>query len=444
MNRTPPVGLVVLLCLPLAMMGCVAPSESGPGGRQIPLTPGGTVSQSGPVSVGATQDPAEPSDLVKQMRLRDEQEALGRNGTTGELRGDGELQRRNDPSPEPPAPPPANDDAEAEGRSDSGSGAVEPDAPIYPVAGMVGQVNGLPIYTDDVLEPISEQLRALAEQHEPGEFRRQASGLIEGRVRQMVIDALIFTEAERDLTDKERQGLRESLRRKEAELIRQYGQGSRAVAERTLQEKEGKDLAQALRDYRQSSVVQRYIRKTIVPKVSVTRRELERAYEAQGERFNQDASRTVRVIVTGEAEAAAVRSALDAGQPFAEVAAGEANRFRREEGGLWGKVAGESPFAVDAVNQAVMRLDAGEWAGPIDAGEGDAWFVKVDEVQRAQVVPLKEAQRELDRRLREQQFRELTMKYREEVTGRGSYTDIETMVQAVLAVAASRYEMGAV
>ena len=448
----------VVACLPLALAGCLS-EPADPSVPQIPLTPGATISQAGGATVGAQVDPAEPSPLVERMRLRDRQQATDPYPPADELRGASELEGRDgvrldQPAPPPPPPPPPADDADTGSGGDASSGTVRPDQPLYPVAGMVGQVNGLPIYADEVLEPIGEQLRALAQQHDAAEFRRQASGLIEGRVRQMVIDALIYAEAERDLSDAERQGLREMVRRREAELIRERGQGSRAVAERALAEREGQSLAQALRAYRERSVVQRYMRKTIAPKITVTRRELERAYTADSERYTTGDSRTVRVIVTGEDEAGAVGSALDSGRAFAEVASGEMNRFRASTGGLWGEVEGQPQFAVEAVNEAVTRLGEGEWAGPIEAGgegggngeggEGEVWFVAVEDVERGETVPLKEAQRELDRKLREQQFRELTQQYRRDVTGRGSYTDIDEMVEAVLEVAASRYEAEAV
>ena len=57
---------------------------------------------------------------------------------------------------------------------------AEPDPDARPVAGLVGQVAGEPIYAHRVLEGLEPQLTSLARQS-PNVFRRQARELILGR-----------------------------------------------------------------------------------------------------------------------------------------------------------------------------------------------------------------------------------------------------------------------
>ncbi len=101
----------------------------------------------------------------------------------------------------------ADSDAAAPAASADSASSPTPQ-PAYKVAGMVGQVNGQAIYADDVFEPMHEQLRALGQSLSRQDFRQRAEVLIRGRLDQIMTDSLILGEAQRDLSERERQGLK--------------------------------------------------------------------------------------------------------------------------------------------------------------------------------------------------------------------------------------------
>lgn len=315
------------------------------------------------------------------------------------------------------------------------------DAATYSVDGMIGQVNGRAIYTNDVLdEQMSQTLTAWGNQLPRDEFRKRAAERIALRLNGMVTDALIFGEAQRDLSDQERQGLTVAVTRYREQLLREHGQGSPALAEAKLLEETGLTLDQTLEQWRQALVVQRYMRQKLRPKVNVTRRDVKRYYNDHHDQFNPPASRTVRVIqttTTGD-DAQAIRDMLDNGTPFAEVAADPRNLFRPNAGGLMGAMAGDQLFADPAVNQTIMELKDNQCAGPITVGDR-AWFVCVDKIEQGDGRPLMDVQNQIYATLFEQQLREHSERYRQELFKKGSYNSIEAMTMSLLEIATDRY-----
>jgi PPIC-type PPIASE domain len=317
--------------------------------------------------------------------------------------------------------------------------AVQASARTYSVDGMVGQVNGRAIYTSDVLEPIKDQLATLGRELPPDTFRNRAASLIAGRLSAMVTDALIYGEAQRDLSDAERQGLLRATQAQRESILREYGQGSPALAEANLLEKTGLNLDQTLEEWRQTAIIRRYIGQKIRPKVNVTRKDVKRYYEDHYDRFNPPSSRTVRVIqVDSQEDAQAIQTMLEAATPFAQAAADPRNVFRPGTGGLMGEMAGEQLFADEQVNRAVLDLQAGTCAGPITVGE-KRWFVCVEKINQPQGQPLMQVQVQISGILFEQQFREYSERYRRQLFEEGSYNSIEQMTMSLLKIANDRY-----
>ena len=315
----------------------------------------------------------------------------------------------------------------------------EDTAARYPLDAMVGQVNGRPIFARRVLGPLHEELVNLGEQLPAPMFRDQAAGLIAGQLDQIVTEALILAEAERDLTRRERQGVAHMVREHERELIRRHGRGSRALADATLLERTGRNLAQSLRDYREAVIVQRHVHKHLHPRVNVTRRHIQRHYDQNRDTYQPPARRTLRVILVGDTtEAAAVTERLDDGEPFHDIAADESlNAYRAHDGGELA-VTGSDPLAHAALNEALARLEPGKHVGPIRGGES-YWFLTLEKVEQPPTRTLREAQLEIQRRLEREQFERLSRNYRDQLYETGSYNPIPEMADALLEIAVTRY-----
>ncbi len=313
-------------------------------------------------------------------------------------------------------------------------------AQAFSVDAMVGQVNGRAIYTKDVLdEQLCETLTNWGRDLSQVEFRQRATERIVLRLNSMVTDALIYGEAQRDLNDQQRKGLTFAVQQHRETLLRQYGQGSPALAEAELLKETGIGLEETLEQWRQAVIVQRYMRQKLRPKVNVTRKDIKRYYEENQDTYNPPPSRTVHVIQTNPGEdAQAITSLLAQDTPFPDVAADPRNLFRNATQGLMGDMIGEQVFADLAVNKAVLELEAGQHAGPFTVGERE-WFVYVDRLNESPGQTLMDVQTEIQALLFEQQYRMHTERYRKELFERGSYNAIEDMAQTLVEIAEDRY-----
>lgn len=305
---------------------------------------------------------------------------------------------------------------------------------------MVGQVNGQPVYAGSTLEPIDDQLAALGRNQTRTEFRALANQLIAGRLRQIVIDALILGEAERDLSAQEQAGLANMLKVEREELIRRWGKGSIALAETSLLDETDRTLDQTLQDTRQRMLVQRYLQRKLFPKINVSRKHIERYYHDNPTKFNPPPNRTLRLIRVNTPETAdQIESLLKPSADFATVASDQRNRYRSDQGGRMSEIAvGDEVFGAAVLNQAMLGLQPGQWSQRVEA-MGGFWWIYVESIDQPPSRPLREVQLEIEELLRRQQFQALTSDYRRELFENGSYHPLDQMGEALVEIAVSRY-----
>ncbi len=340
-----------------------------------------------------------------------------------------------------PADPPADAPSPAADTDPTPASAPTEVGPTgYALDGMIGQVNGKAIYAHDVLEPLDAQLAALGRQLPRREFEQRAMELIGLRLQQIVTDALIYAEAQRDLTKSENLGLSQMIQVRRDELLRLYGRGSVALAEQTLRE-EGTTLDRKLEEFRQGVVVSKLLRDKLYPRVNVTKRDVERYYNDHRAEYNPPATRTLRVIRVDDPEIAAkVAERLAVGDPFEKLATSVVNRpGLAARGGLMAAVTGDVIFREDELNQAVQGLGEGEYTPEAIPAGGEYWFIMVEALDQPASVPLKMAQLEIEKVLADQQFRVLSERYRDELFRKGSYAALDQMGQQLLQIALNRY-----
>ncbi len=352
--------------------------------------------------------------------------------------GRGGVQVVVDPGKAPPV------DAGKPVSAEGGDGAAEPGPRAqpdesYPVNAMVGQVNGKAIYARTVFEPIDAQLKSLGRQLAAYEFRSRAQELISSRLYQIVADALILGEAQRSLSDVEQVALKEMVKRKREELLRLYGQGSLMLAEKNILAETGLTLDETLEEYRQAEVVKRHLQQTILPKINVTRRDIERYYNDHFEEFNAELRRTIRLIrVDDRSQADHVIELLKTGEPFEAVASLEINRFHPDEGGLMAETTGDNVFGKEPLNEAMKELDEGEYSQSIELGD-EYWFIYIENLERPKGVSLHDSQLAIRQKLQNMQYRDLSNRYRRKLFEEGSYNPIDEMAARLVHIAVSRY-----
>ncbi|MDX1682390.1 MAG: peptidylprolyl isomerase [Phycisphaeraceae bacterium] len=326
---------------------------------------------------------------------------------------------------------------------------ADPDRPAsndddaWTVDGMVGQVNGRPLYARDVLGPLEAQLQALGRNPDlsRSQFRSRAAELIASRLQQLVADELILGEAERDLSEQERFGLSQMLDQKREEMLRFYGEGSRALAETRLREQRGIGLEEAMEQERQAIVVKRYLGKKLHPKINVSRRDIERYYRENLDEFQPPPGRTIHLIRVRDEEARdKVAQRLSQGETFLEVARSDLNTYKPDVEGLFAKaVEGDEVFGAKPLNDAMLDLKEGQHAGPLEFASGYAW-VYVASISGGEGRSLKDAQRDIENLLRRQRFQALSAQYRQRLFRTGVYNPLDEMTEDLLAIAIARYD----
>lgn len=310
----------------------------------------------------------------------------------------------------------------------------------YTLDGMVGQVNGQPIYAYTFFEPIHEQLATIGRREPRLVFQQRARELIIKRLDEIVFDALILGEAERDLSSQEQQGLQNMLKEQREEFLRQFGQGSLALANARLGEREGMTLDQKMTATRQKIIVQRYLRQKLLPKINVTRKDIERYYNDHLKEYNPPAGRTLRVIRAMDAAAAdKIDKLLHAGTPFADVAGSRINQYLPEQRGLLQDTnSGEKIFGPEPLNEALAKLKPGQHSPRVQLGES-SWWVFLESINAGKARPLRDAQLEIEELLRRQRFQMLSQRYRQRLMSEGSFNSLDEMTEAMMRIALSRY-----
>lgn len=313
-----------------------------------------------------------------------------------------------------------------------------PPSPQYTVAGMVGQVNGQALYAANVFKPMSAQLQALANQLSRSKFYKRARQLIQSRLEQMVADRLILGRASRDLSQGERRGLDHYVQEHRQMLIRKYGQGSLPIAKLQIKQQTGKTLDQALRDFRDSVIVGRYLHQKLLPRINVTRRGVRRYYHNHYQQFNPPTERTLRLIrVDTIAAAKKVKQMLDSGQSFKAVANNPLNDYNADNGGMMGQQQGDHVFK-GQLNAAMLKLKPGHYDGPISF-DGYQWFIYLQKLVKPKRHSLRDVQLQIEGELRAEQFRTLSTEYRQKLFKHGSYNSIPQMTSELLKIAMNRY-----
>jgi len=330
----------------------------------------------------------------------------------------------------------------------TGNGFAEasPADPLSPVGEVLvdaklGDINGRPIYAESFLGPLSGRLSAEAAVRPPAAWAAFASRLIQDRMRLMVQDELLRAEALSRLSPEEKQGLRAFVSGLRDTLISQ-NYGSAALAESTLLEERGLTSSEFMERQESEILVNETLRREISGRVQVSWRDIRQRYERDADRYRPPPLARFRVLAVGRDDAEAVSAALDAGEPFAELAAGPLNRFNRDAGGvveveLTDDGGAPELFGADAINELAVGLPPGAWAGPVEFGSRTYW-VFLESVED-RTVELYDAQLEIERAIRSTRENAEIRRLFADLTGGPIERQLVQLHARLLAVAIERY-----
>jgi hypothetical protein len=371
------------------------------------------------------------------------------------------------PQPNEAAPPTSADSppvraTESEptrlGAGDAAGAAGETDAPAGPVRelepgeqfvvdALVGQINGQPVFADEFLEPIEDQLIAEARQKTQRQFAIAAFGIIRDLLLLKVRDALFLAEAESALTPEQQVGLRQFLGLEKERIVAQRG-GIEEQVRRELAER-GETLEGQLERSKKILLIRDLFQRRIASRVVVSWRDIEREYNRKKwqERFNPPARvRLARIQLPTEAEAERISEAqrrLAAGEPFLAVA--ESLEDRRC--GLWDQHLirdqdfSSIEYAVDELTEKVAELrEKGDTVGPFEVG-AFTWWLHVASYEKPPKQELydPDVQRILHAAIRAARIEEEEDRYVERIMDEGIVEKINDMAEQLLTIAVRRY-----
>lgn len=314
------------------------------------------------------------------------------------------------------------------------------------VDAVVGQINGRPVFASEFFAPMDARLRAEASRLPPNQWRQMAVQTIGRAVVDRMNEELVLAEFQAQLTPETRQGLFAFVERMRQEIVAE-NLGSESLAGRRLQESEGLTLDEKVKQQRDREIIRAQLGRAIRDRVYVSWREVELAYERDFDLYNPAPIARLRMIqVSDPKKAEAVRAAIASGRAFEEIAR-EFSDFRAEEGGLWtieverGGYASTRIFAPDELNAVATTLEPGEISDEFEWSGSRVWLT-LDAIETPPGKTLYEAQHEIYQRLQQQRVGEEELAYLERIRGRGSMTDVETMVLRLLEIAEERYLAG--
>lgn len=348
--------------------------------------------------------------------------------------------------PETPDPRVAETDS-ADEPDDTGQDRPATPRPDQALAvnAMVGHINGKAVYADNIFDVnVAAQLASFGQRYDGARFQSEALAVIKERLRGVIIDKLILGEAERFLKKEQRQAIDQRVVQEKEELVRFYGQGSISKAKAEFRKDREQELDEYLVQYREQLAIGFYMQSKVQPKIVVDQRAIERYYEDNKANYQKPDLRVIRIIRTpNPADAQQIARRLSKGEPFELIAADEAvNDYQPDDAGLFNDgepLPGDYIYGIKPVNEALLPLDEGEYAGPILAGD-NSYFVQVVSYEPGEKFDLADKQIEIEQVLRALQFEKHARRLRNDMLKRGSYTDPHEMGLKLLEIAYTRYD----
>ena len=155
----------------------------------------------------------------------------------------------------------------------------------YPVDGLVGQINGRPVFADEFLLPLEDRiLRIVAELPVP-KAMAEVDRLVSDRFRQYVDSELIIAEAESRLTVAEQRGIFGWLKSVQEDAIVGRG-GTRDSATESIEEEFGIGLEEFVEQRKTVVLANQLLETRVRPRAIVSWRDVEQAYRRDYAKFN--------------------------------------------------------------------------------------------------------------------------------------------------------------
>lgn len=223
-------------------------------------------------------------------------------------------------------------------------------------------INGESVTVEEVLKPIRDELDQRARTMTPGQYRSYLTEAIQYRVRLMARDRLVYQEAAKNLTDQEEEAVGRFVDQQVRERVNSEFAGRQTRYQKALAG-QGLSMDDDRQRIRRELIIARWLRATVSPKIAdPTRDELWTIFQNQKASMTKPERRKMQLIeisVLGQlppdvsapsaaqlenartaagGQAGRVRTEIDNGADFAEVAKQHSTGPQARNGGNWGWV----------------------------------------------------------------------------------------------------------
>lgn len=249
----------------------------------------------------------------------------------------------------------------------------------WPVDGLVGQINGRPVFAAEFFLPIEDRLVQFGRQDDLVVSRRSIVQLVRERFGVYVNSELIVAEAESGLTAEMQQGVFAWLGVLEEEVTAERG-GTRFSAEQSIMDETGMTLEEFMQQQRNLGLAGQLLRTRVEPRAIVSWRDIEQAYRARLSEFRPEGTvRIGRILLLNSRDGekiATAKAAFAEGLSFAQVA----GKLDLPEEGFWRAfpVPNQSIANVDDlrsnVREALTGLEIGQPSAAIEGTTSTSWY----------------------------------------------------------------------
>jgi peptidyl-prolyl cis-trans isomerase D len=358
-----------------------------------------------------------------------------------------------------------------------------PLAPIMPGSPMVinalmGSINGTPVFVDDILRPINNELHVLttAKSVNLENFRRDARELISRQLEGLIDDVLMESSAQDVLDAADKQRIDIYMNRVKKEIVSKYG-GVESLVDLELQRR-GSSLAEMLQVQRRGALRQLFMQKMFDPKIQVTREQVLADYNlhikdkytipAQIEMFtitlplsnwlleddpNDNTRKRINPKPTGDQVKQAVSQAmarahdlikqLNAGADFATLASDNSRDSHAKNGGRWAALK-RGELSSQAWEDLAFGLKPNTIGEPIlingdQPAIAGVVITKVGDVTPGHIVPFADAQADIKKDLHDRQANALYSDYIRSNREKAAIEAVDRMIDTATDAAVSRY-----
>jgi len=205
---------------------------------------------------------------------------------------------------------------------------------LWPVDGLVGQINGRPVFAAQFFLPIQDRLVQIGLEQDLVTSRRAIIQIVRERFMAYVNSELIIAEAESELTPEMQQGIFGWLGMMEEEVTAERG-GTRFQAEESIMAETGMTLEEFIQQQRNLGLAGQLLRRRVEPRAIVSWRDIEQEYRSRIREFQPVGSVIIgRILLLNSRDSEkieTVKAAFASGSTFAKVA----SDIGLEDGGLW-------------------------------------------------------------------------------------------------------------